>query len=95
VKKEKPTPPPVVTLKQRMKTTTEPKELQQAFIDMICTNSIYKQLDCSKAYPAVIRADMRRGIFPKVGTMRELLTRAGWVKKTDEKWVQKSKYDEQ
>ena len=65
----------------------QPKELIEAFTDMICTNSIYKQLDCSKAYPAVIRADMRRGIFPKVGTMRDLLTKAGWVKITDEKWV--------
>ena len=66
----------------------KPKELRQAFIDMICTNSIYKKLGCSRAYPAVIRADMRKGILPKVGTMRELLTKAGWVKKADETWIE-------
>jgi len=65
----------------------EPKELKQAFIEMIYTESVYKKLNCSRAYPAVIRADMRKNVFPKVETMRKLLTRAGWVKKSEEKWV--------
>ena len=64
-----------------------PQELKQAFTSMICTTSIYKKLGCSKSYPSVIRFDMRRGIWTKAETMRELLIKAGWQKKTEETWV--------
>lgn len=70
-----------------MKKNITPKSLREAFTTMICTGSIYKQLGCSSAYPGVIRADMRRGIWPKETTMRELLEKAGGVQSDTEKWI--------
>ena len=71
------------------KTPPTPKTLREAFTSMICTTSIYKKLDCSSAYPGVIRSDMRKGIWPKDQTMRDLLTKAGYERKVEEKWVKK------
>ena len=77
--------------KQRETEKQSEKTLRDAFIIVICTSSIYKKLGCSKAYPAVIRAGMRKGDFPKSDTMRDIIRKAGWEMKSEEIWV-KNRY---